>query len=503
MRVWSRIALVVITLVFTATPLFAEHLTANCPLSLADSTPPGQPFHLSPHGVFRSGNVVYALRGQVLTTYTMNDVGNLDVSREDFIDSLVARETEGAVTFSNGRMFISSEAGLEIYDLINTHGGSNSEPPELIHRAPGFHYRRMTISGNRLAGLFPQTDMPCYPRPTASNQCVTVIELVDITDLENPVRLNSILSTTRSDYRGFNDIKFNSGLLIAVSEEAVVAFDIVNPFNIRELNAIRRPGKWLVSNGTDFLGVGSDNQIDIYQVRPGVFPVLLRNKFLALPEYVRIGRGHEIRFNRHAYWDDANARLVTLIEEVNPATLKPARTVAFDVFDFTVPQFEGQAERIYEQVTFVQDDEVKHNPLSAGNYIYVVGEETGVQSWGACGIAAGRIELDSVANLTCGGAQLHGWVTGEQKIVSVELLLNNTSLGFATIGGPLRYDVSSPTPVTQWRLPVNLDNTVRGEYQLRALATDALGNRRQFAMKRLFFNGPGSNCTNPRRRAVR
>jgi hypothetical protein len=87
--------------------------------------------------------------------------------------------------------------------------------------------------------------------------------------------------------------------------------------------------------------------------------------------------------------------------------------------------------------------------------------------------------------------------------VNVELFLNNTALGAATIGGPLRHDVSSPTPVTQWRLDVNLDNTARGEYQLRAIATDALGIRRQFAMKRLFFQGPGQNCSNPRRRSVR
>jgi hypothetical protein len=133
----------------------------------------------------------------------------------------------------------------------------------------------------------------------------------------------------------------------------------------------------------------------------------------------------------------------------------------------------------------------------------VIGEESGIQSYGSCGVAAGRIELESPFHLTCGGAQLHGWVTGQQKIVNVEIFLNNTVLGAATLGGPLRYDVSSPTPVTQWRLNVNLDGTARGEYQLRAIATDALGVRKQFAMKRLFFQGPGSNCTNPRRRSVR
>jgi hypothetical protein len=501
MRVWSRIALVVITLFSTAS-LFADHLSAQCPLSLADSTPAATSFDLSPHGVFRSGTTVYALRGQVLTTYTPNDVGNLVVTREDFIGSMAARETEGGVAFANGFLYVSSEAGLEIYDLRNTH--VNGSAPVLVHRADGFHYRRLAVSGNRLAGLFPQTDMPCYPRPTNSAACPTRIEIVDVTTPTNPQRIAGINSFADSDYRGFNDIAFNSGFLIAVSEEAVIAFDITtNPAVPREINLVRRPGKWLVSNGVDFLGVGNDTFIDIYQTRPGVAPFFLRNKFLAIPEYVRIGRANEIRFSRNASWDDANARLVTMIEEVNAMTLGAARTVAFDVFDFTVPQFEGQAERIYEDVTMVEEDEVKYNPVVVGQYIYVIGEDSGVQSYGSCGVSAGRIELDSPLQLTCGGAQLHGWVTGQDKIVNVELFLNNTPLGAAGLGGPLRYDVSSPTPVTQWRLNVNLDTTVRGEYQLRALATDALGNRKQFAMKRLFFPGPGQNCTNPRRRSVR
>jgi hypothetical protein len=406
------------------------------------------------------------------------------------------------VAFANGFLFVSSEAGLEIYDLRNTRVGGTA--PVLLHRAANFHYRRMAVSGNRLAGLFPTTDMPCYPRAgAASAACPSTIDILDITTLTNPQRVASIQSTTRPDYRGFNDVAFNSGFLIGLSEEAVLAFDVsALPF-VREISVSRRPGKWLVSNGADFLAVGNDKAIDVYQVRPGVAPFFLRYKYLTLPEYVRIGRANEIRFNRNASWDEANARLVTLIEEVSPMTLEPARTVAFDVFDFTVAQFEGAAERIYEQVTMLSEDEVKHNPVSVGQYIYVVGEESGIQSWGSCGVAAGRIELDSPFNLTCGGAQLHGWVTGQQKIVNVELFLNTTALGAAALGGPLRYDVSSPTPVTQWRLPVNFDAVARGEYQLRAVATDALGNRRQFSMKRVFFQGPGQNCTNPRRRSVR
>ena len=154
-------------------------------------------------------------------------------------------------------------------------------------------------------------------------------------------------------------------------------------------------------------------------------------------------------------------------------------------------------------MTLTDPDEVKHNVLAAGNYIYVIGESSGIQSWGACGIASGRIELESVYHLTCGGSEIHGWVTGVNKIVNVELFIDNVSLGAATLGGSPRNGVSSPTPVTGWRVAVNLDNISRGEHQLRAIATDALGVRRQFANKRIFFEGPGRNCVVPRRRAVR
>jgi hypothetical protein len=134
--------------------------------------------------------------------------------------------------------------------------------------------------------------------------------------------------------------------------------------------------------------------------------------------------------------------------------------------------------------------------------VYVIGESTGLQSYGACGQVTGRIELDGPHQLTCGGSEIHGWVTGAQRIVNVELFLNNTSLGAASLG-PSRTDVSSTTPVSMWRIGVNLDATARGEYQLRAIGTDALNNRRQFAYKTIFFEGPGKNCTTPRRRAVR
>jgi hypothetical protein len=500
MGVWSRVALVVV-LVLSASPLFADHFKADCPLSLADSTPPATEFELSPHGVFRFGSLVFALRGQILTTYTTNDVGNLVIAREDFIGSMAARETEGGVAFSNGFLYVSSEAGLEIYDLRNTRVGGTA--PVLVSRTPNVHYRRMAVSGNRLAGLYPSTDLPCYPISQFTPHCQNAVDILDITSPAVPFRIGQILSSTNSLTRGLNDVKFNSGYLITVSERALLAFDITNPASPLMVAVTEFPGHWLVSNGSNFIAVGNDTTIDVFSVRPGMAPFFVRTALLTAPLYLSIERENVIRFNRTAWYDEANARLITLIDEVDPMTLNAARTIAFDVFDFTVLQFEGAAERLYEDVTLINDDERKYDPLAVGAYVYVIGEETGVQSWGACGVVTGRIELDSPAYLTCGGAEIHGWVTGQQKIVNVELFLDSTSLGAATLGGPLRYDVSSSTPVTMWRINVNLDNTARGEYQLRAIGTDALGNRRQFANKRLFFAGPGQNCTTPRRRAVR
>jgi hypothetical protein len=86
-----------------------------------------------------------------------------------------------------------------------------------------------------------------------------------------------------------------------------------------------------------------------------------------------------------------------------------------------------------------------------------------------------------------------------QKIANVEVFLDNGSLGAATINTIPRPDVSSRTPVSSWRVPVNLDQTPRGEHTIRVVGTDAFGNRRQFASVRVFFNGPGGNCVNRRR----
>lgn len=499
MRVLSRIALVAVLLI-SASSLTADHYQSDCPLSLVDSTPAATDFELSPHGVFRSGSTVYVLRGNVLASYTTNDLGNLGTPREDYIGSLGARETNGGVAFGNNHLFISSEHGLEIYNLTNTRPGGSA--PVRVARVAGLHYRRLAVSGTRLVGLYPATDIPCAPDVL---RCPNQFDVFDITNVANPVLSASVNTNTNIHRRhiAFNDIAFNQGYLITASEGGIAGWDVGNaalPTLVGHLNTF--PGTWLVSGG-NVVGIGNELVIDMFEVRPGMSQFFLRRALVSAPMYLTIDRSNAIRFHPRAFYDETTARLVTMIEEIDPMTLEPARTIAFDVFDLFVPFYEGSAERIYEDVTRTTDDEVKYNPVMVGPYVYVVGETTGTQSWGACGLVSGRIELESPTWLSCGGAEIHGWVTGPQKIVNVELFLNNTSLGSAQLADTPRDDVSSKTPVTMWRVAVNLDQTARGEYQLRAIGTDILGNRRQFALKRLFFAGPGSNCTVPRRRSVR
>lgn len=498
MRVWSRIALVVTAVIF-ASSARSDHQVAECPLSLSGSTSAVTSFDLSPHGVFRSDDLVYVLRGQALTTYTTtNAVGELEMVREDVLAALAGRDNDGAVAFSNGHLFVSSEAGLEIFDLNNV--GPAGSAPIAVHSAPGIHFTRMAVNGNRLVGLTPTEDLPCYP--TGSALCTNDIFILDISTLTNPFLAGQINSRKNQVFRGFNDVAFVSGILIATTEQSTVAFDITNPANPMFFASTSFPGRWLATNGIDVVAVGTDSEINVFDVRLGRSPYFLRSALLPIPSFLRTDRANEIRFSRNASWDETTSRLITMIEEVDPQTLEAARTIAFDVFDMTVPRFEGSAERIYENVTETAEDEVKHNPIAVGNYVYVIGERSGIQAWGACGIAAGQIELNRPQHLVCGGAEIHGWVTGAQRIVNVELFLDDTPLGAAVVGGT-RHDISSPTPVSLWRVNVNLDQTERGEYTLRAVATDSLGNRRQFASQTIFFEGPGQNCSVPRRRAAR
>src|SRR5438045_5268893 len=226
MRVTIRIALFLAVFTVTA-PLFADHFIADCPLTLAANTPasPNATFALSPHGVFRMGSQVFVVRGGLLSTYTVTDLGDLQLARpDDVLSSLAGRESNGGIAFSGGFLFLSSEAGLEVFDLRNVRAGGSA--PLLVSRTPGLHYRRLAVNGNILAALFPATDYPCAVN--GSINCFNQIDLYNITNLASPTRLSTI-SSLNSFFVGFNDVAFNQGILVATGIGGTFAFSIANP----------------------------------------------------------------------------------------------------------------------------------------------------------------------------------------------------------------------------------------------------------------------------------
>jgi hypothetical protein len=499
MRVISRFALVVAALIFAA-PLIAQ-FQANCPLTLVATNPASTNFSLSPHGVFRyttgTSDQVFVLRGQSLTTYTVNTTGDLQVAREDFIGSLAARETVGGVAFNAGFLYVSSEAGLEIYDLRGVRAGGTA--PLFVSRTLGLHYRRLAATGNLLAGLYPETDILCSQGPACNN----VVDIYNVATPTAPIR-TAMLPSNGNGFLGnnaWNDIAFNSGYLIATGTAHTASYVVSAAGAASFVTATNQPGLFLVSNGSNLVGVGDDHAVLVYTFSSftGGFTPLV---YETMDPGFQIDRANAVVYHRQGSFDDAGSRLIMEVEERDPLTLNPARTLGFDVFDFSVPQLEGSNPRIWEAVSYTSADEVKWNPVAVGPYVYTIGELTGLQSWGACGLMTGRIELDAVNQLLCGGTEIHGWVTGALKVANVEVFLDNGSLGSAIISNLPRTDVDSRTPVYTWRATVNLDATAKGEHVLRIVATDALGNRRQVASQRMFFPGPPSNCSVRRARAA-
>ncbi len=502
MRVFSRIALVLIGVaVISAPAALGQPNVASCPVTLVAQNAPATDFYKSPHGIYRFGSQVFELRGQTLTTYTVTDLGDMQVAREDFIGSMAARESNGGTAFRNdGFLFVSSEAGIEIFDLRGVRPGGTA--PLLVSRTPNVHYRRLAVSGNMLAALFPATDYPCFVNGSAT--CHNVIDLYNISNPSAPVRVGAISSQFPSQVSSFNDIAFNFGILFATGFNGTIGYNLTNPAAAGVITLVDTPGTFLVSNGTNLLGIGQDRQILTYTVIPPGSGSLFVLQPLTLHTVAPIDfeRANRLVFHPQANIDEQSLRLVTMIDELDPQTLKPARTIAFDVFDYGVFMYEGSLPRVYEQISYLPtNDEVKYNPLSVGPLVYVVGELSGLQTYGACGQMTGRIELTGINALGCGGAELHGWVTGALKITNVEVFLDGGSLGSANITGPPRIDVPSTTPVTPWKIAVNLDNTPKGEHVIRAVGTDASGNRRQFASMRVLFGGPGANCVTRRRAA--
>lgn len=494
MRSVSRGTLLVFTLLaLMAPPAVADHYEANCPLSYVGQADPASEFGLSPHGVFRNGSVIYVLRGQVLTTLDVNATGELEVLREDFLQNLAADDSDAGVAYSNGFLYIGSSAGLEIYDLRNTRGGASGRAPIRVSHRVAPHYERLVVQGNVLAGLYPATSLPCIPSGTT--RCFNRIDLWNISNLSAPTLAGSI-SSASSTYVGFNDIASANGYLWATGLRGTHAFDITNPSLPVLVRSYSTQGTFLTTNGRSLLGIGQDTLIGVFLIGPGTD--LSYFAVYHLPSMFNLANG--LMFHPQAWISDE--RLITMIDEVDPMTGEPARTIAFDVFDFSVPVYEGYDDRIYENVSLIESNEVLWNPIAVGPYVYAIGERSGIQVYGACGEIAGKIELDNVTQLPCGGAEIHGWITGENRISSIELFLDGQSLGFASLTR-MRNDISTRRAVWGWAISVNLDQTSAGEHVLRAVARDASGNVRQFDSMVAQFPGPGEGNCNARRRTTK
>ncbi|HUP66066.1 MAG TPA: hypothetical protein VM557_12390 [Thermoanaerobaculia bacterium] len=481
MRLIFRVLTLSLLAVVAAVPVQAEHLEADCPLSFVGGSPAVSSFASSAHGAFRNGNMVYVLRGGNLTTYETTPLGDLKIVRDDVIDT-ANDDVDGGTVYHNGYLFISGNAGLETFDLRNVTAGGNE--PIFAGRVPGAHYGRMTASGNLLAATNPAYDLPCFAY-TAS--CQNYVDIYNISNPANPVHIHRLHSGMV--FQGFNDVAFVNGRLYTTGFGGTFGLTMTNPSSpsIAVANGVR--GEFLATNGTSILAVGLENVIGVFTI--GSAGQMNHFAVFDLPSIM--DRGNGLRFHPDAAITDQ--RLITLIDEKNPMVPGgSARTIAFDVFDFSVPYYQGFDDRINENVSFVESNERMFNPIAVGPYVYVIGEVTGTQKWGACGAMAGRVELDSVRALSCGGAEIRGWVTGQNKIMNVEVFLDGDFLGNANFGAE-RPEISSSNPPVTWRIPVNLDQTARGTRTIRAIGTDGLGNRFQFASAQVYFPGPGRNCT--------
>src|SRR5258708_12941001 len=94
-----------------------------------------------------------------------------------------------------------------------------------------------------------------------------------------------------------------------------------------------------------------------------------------------IERSNPIMFHHQGYFDEPNGRMITMIDEKDMDTLQPARTIAFDVFDFTVPFGSGSDPRPNENVSYVTPHEVKFHPTTAAPSVYLSAPPSRIQNY--------------------------------------------------------------------------------------------------------------------------
>ena len=276
---------------------------------------------------------MFALRGQTLTTYTVTDLGDMQIAREDFIGALAARETKGGVAFNAGFLYVSSEAGLEIYDLRNVRAGGTA--PILVSRTPGLRYHRLAISGNVLAALYPG-HRPAVLRERHARPIPNCFNQIDIYNVANPLapgpRQHALdvpqparrlqrhrLQLRRPRRRG----QRRHGRLEHHQSRRADARRRRSPFRARSWSATARTSS----------ASATTRRSSPTRSRP-TGPTFFTPFTYHSTANLQVERANPIIFHPQAAFDEANGRLITMIDELDHQTLQPARTIAFDVFDY-------------------------------------------------------------------------------------------------------------------------------------------------------------------------
>jgi len=212
----------------------------------------------------------------------------------------------------------------------------------------------------------------------------------------------------------------------------------------------------------------------------------------------RVGRGNPIVFHPQVAFDEIlGVRMIALIDELDPLHRMPARTIALDVFDLSVPPSSGSDRHAFETVTRTYPDEVKSDPLVTSRFVHVIGSQDGVETWGGCDDVIGRIDTDDFPQLTCGDIEIHGTVTSGVTISVVDLILDDRYLGTATLGASSRRADLPGAVVRNWSLRTNFGIVQPGNHRLTAIATDVHNKEHRFASQTVFL--AGTKCSQRRR----
>jgi hypothetical protein len=507
LRVFGRAGLVV---ALSVVPALFSQVTTQCPLTLISTDKVSAEGGVSPHGLFVYGSRAFELRGRTLATLDVSDFGDMQIAREDAIDSLSAADPSAAVAFSDGLLYVSGGPGLEIFDLRSVRAGGNA--PILVSRTAGLHYERIAVSGDIFAGIVvPALGATCAP--VSDHACANSLDFIDIGNPAAPLLVRSVSSAGIDDR--FNDVAFAGRGLFAPGMVRTWSFVVEHPSSAVLAGSIPLPGAFVSTNGAKFgrwcagplLGpctspayvvIGSNTQLSLLTFDandPENLPLHL-GAIYTLP-HLTTG-GDSIAFHPQVAFDEiAGVRMVAMIDQLDPERVFPTRTLAFDIFDLQAAVPSDPNRRSFETISYTNSDEIKSDPVATGRFLHVTATGGGLETWGGCDEVTGRIATDDFPKLTCSDVEVHGTVRSATTISVVDVLLDNLYIGTATLSA-VTGEVGSPgAPLQTWSLRTNFGIVARGDHRLTAVAMDVNLKEHKFASQTVFL--AGTTCTHRRR----